>query len=552
MDMMRRIPLLVLIGLLPLNAAADGKVFPRQAVVAHPTIPGQRALICWSNGVERLVIETSFTGEGTNFAWVVPLPSQPVVEEASAGVLNTIAYQLRPRLIYQPAPWCSLFGVCLALGWIVIAAHHTRKFSWQTFFAGSLAGISLFPISLLGGCCLWLFLLWAAERVFKERQTVLEVLVVFALLLLLSSMLLPSLGTAGSKGSAASDVTVMASARLGAFDTTTVSAKTAVGLLDWLRKNEFAVSTNAQPVIADYVKRGWVFVASKIAREQSGVTTNAIHPLSFTFPVTQPVYPMRLTGVDATPLLVELYVFGPQQAQADGFKSETCVATSFPGSASWQLATQEPIPIMHPTLRAWTAGFPVVTKLTSRLQPAQMQEDVVVRWVRFTSHRHEVYSWKAAWTVAGSWATGLMLGSFVLFFTGAILLRDWRPRVSRVAIGVTGFGGVVFGVMMVVLPKVEVQTGRFHRAIMQNDLKQLAVSTQGEWADAAPQTLADARRAVVFEEGLRTNNMLLGGMIREEDSPGNYIIRPTKDGFEFVWFDGNGAEQSVVLPKKER
>jgi len=547
--MMQRILLFVLLGLLPLNAVADGKVFSRQAILSHPTIPDQRALICWSNGVERLVIETRFVGEGTNFAWVVPLPSQPVIEAASAGVLNTIAYQLRPRLIYEPTPWGSLFGVCLALGWLTIAASHKRSFGWQAFCACLLAGLSLFPVSPFGGFCLWLFLLWAAARVLKGRQTVLEVLVIFALLLILSTMFLPALGPAGVKGGPASDVTVMASARVGVFDISTISAKTAAGLLDWLRENEFAISTNAQPVIADYVKRGWVFVASKIAREQSATATNAIHPLSFTFPVAQPVYPMRLTGVDAVPLQVELYVFGPQQAQAEGFKAETCVATSFPEGAPWQLAPSEPIPIMHPTLRAWTAGYPVVTKLSARLTPAQMQEDVVVRWTDFVSHRHAVYSWEAALTVAGSRATGLMLGSFILFLVGTIFCRQWWQQLSRVAIGITAVAGLVFGVTLAILPKVEVQTGRFHRLSAQNDLKLLAVITQSEWADAAPQTLLEARRAVVVENITRTNNLLVGGVIREEDSPGNYIIRPTTNGFEFVWFDGNGAEQTVELPR---
>lgn len=543
---MQRILLFVLIGLLPLNAAADGKVFSRQAVIAHPTIPDQRALIYWSNGMERLVIETRFSGEGTNFAWVVPLPSQPVVEAASAGVLNTIAYQLRPRLIHKPTPWCSLFGVLLALGWMAISAYHQRRFGCQTFFACSLAGISLLPVSLFGAVLAWLFMLWAAERVSKGRQSVLEVFVIFALLFVLSSMLLPTLGTAGSKGSAASDVTVLTSARVGAFETTTISAKTAEGLLDWLRENEFALSTNAQPVIADYVKRGWVFVASKIAREQSGLATNAIHPLSFTFPAAQPIYPMRLTGVDAAPLQVELYVFGPQQAQADGFKAETCVATSFPETAPWQLSPGEPIPIMHPTLRTWTAGFPVVTKLSARLQPSQMQEDVVLRWTDFVSHRHAVYSWEAAMTVAGNWVTGLMLGCFVLYFAGMIYFQKWRRQLSRVSIGITLLAGAVFGLMFTVFPKVEVQAGRFHKMTAQNDLKLLAYVTQSEWTDTAPQTLLDARRAVTFENGMRTNNILLGGLIREEDSPGNYVIRQSTNGFEFLWFDGNGAEQTIA------
>src|SRR5512133_3036622 len=53
---------------------AGGRVVPEE-FLPKVQIPNQQALICYSDGVERLVIETSFLGEGTNFAWVVPLPS---------------------------------------------------------------------------------------------------------------------------------------------------------------------------------------------------------------------------------------------------------------------------------------------------------------------------------------------------------------------------------------------------------------------------------------------------------------------------------------------
>jgi hypothetical protein len=48
-------------------------------------IPNQQVLIHYSGGVERLVIETSFRGEGTNRAWVVPLPSALEVKPVSEG-----------------------------------------------------------------------------------------------------------------------------------------------------------------------------------------------------------------------------------------------------------------------------------------------------------------------------------------------------------------------------------------------------------------------------------------------------------------------------------
>jgi hypothetical protein len=39
-------------------------------------------------------------------------------------------------------------------------------------------------------------------------------------------------------------------------------------------------------------------------------------------------------------------------------------------------------------------------------------------------------------------------------------------------------------------------------------------------------------------------NPFFGGPIHEEDSPGNFILRQTTNGVDFVWFDANGGEQT--------
>lgn len=61
---------------------ADGMVFPE---VAYPKteMPAQQALIHHADGIEHLVIQTGFAGGGTNFSWVVPLPSVPKIEAVS-------------------------------------------------------------------------------------------------------------------------------------------------------------------------------------------------------------------------------------------------------------------------------------------------------------------------------------------------------------------------------------------------------------------------------------------------------------------------------------
>ena len=67
---------------------ADGKVFP---VIDHrASIPDQQALIAWRDGIETLAIETRFVGTGTDFAWVVPLPSVPLSLDGAHELLRHV------------------------------------------------------------------------------------------------------------------------------------------------------------------------------------------------------------------------------------------------------------------------------------------------------------------------------------------------------------------------------------------------------------------------------------------------------------------------------
>ena len=63
-------------------------------------MPDQRALLVWSNGVERLAIETRIVGEGTNFAWVVPLRSWPSVDSVRAAIRKVL--RGHPELVSRP------------------------------------------------------------------------------------------------------------------------------------------------------------------------------------------------------------------------------------------------------------------------------------------------------------------------------------------------------------------------------------------------------------------------------------------------------------------
>ncbi len=227
----QRIFSFLLLLFLPVAALADGMVIPTVAYPAKITIPDQRALICYTNGTERLVIETRFTGAGTNFAWVVPLPGQPVIEEATTGLFPTLQYLFRPQIIHEVPQY--YIGILFALGFVYLLRLAVKSV-WNAF----VIAIILLPIVTL---------LLPALASGKRR-----------------SMSTMSMGTESVPSE--QNVSILSRKLVGIFETTTITSHDAKALQTWLSQNGFATPTNAEPVIASYVKDGWVFVATKVRR----------------------------------------------------------------------------------------------------------------------------------------------------------------------------------------------------------------------------------------------------------------------------------------------
>jgi hypothetical protein len=509
---MQRILLFVLFGLISLSAVADGKLYSRQTALAvDVTIPDQRALIHYTNGMQRLVIETRFVGAGTNFAWVIPLPSPPVIEAATTGLFPTLQHLFRPTITHR-VPRYYLFFVG-ALGMLVILAVLVR-------YGGSFyVGVGIILAAFLA-----------------------------------VTLLVPTLGkapvTAGFGSEANAGVSILDRILVGVFETTTLTARDPQALQDWLRENEFSFTTNSAPVIADYVQDGWVFVAAKVQRETAELQSSTPHPLSFTFATDRPVYPLRLTGVDNGPLRVDLYIFGARRAQAANFKVERCVEPQYATALTpTRPRSGKALSIGHPQLLSWVGGAPVATKLTATLTPEQMRRDVWIEWQEYEERQKVLFSRKAARTVALNWASGVLLVGLLLSQLMAVLRRStdrWLVKASGVVLGASL---VVATVVFVALPKVGVKLVRFaHYETRQAHFFPYLLVT-GEPLDIARQMLAQPTNFVsrtewndVFRAGQWPNHHL-GGVIREEDSPGNFILREKDGQVEYVIYDDNGAEQ---------
>lgn len=492
---MQRIFSFLLLLFLPLAALADGRVIPTVAYPAKITIPDQRALICFSNGTERLVIETRFTGSGTNFAWVVPLPSQPVIEEATTGLFPTLQYLFQPEIIHiVPRYW---LGILVTVGLIYL---------FRLLVKYSSIGFTIFIVFLL---------------------------------MFFAALLLPALSAAKRKGmestSSEQNVSILDRKLVGVFETTTITSHDAKALQAWLSENGFAMPTNAEPVIASYVKDGWVFVATKVRRDKPDNETSTPHPLSFTFKTDKPVYPMRLTGVDNGPLSVELYVFGPSRANALHFEVESCTRPN----------------IAHPLLHKWVGDLTVATKLTATLSPSHMRTDVWLEQAPFLfEHRNRLFSRQGALTTALNWGVELFAAGLITVCLVAFASGKYKTKLPRL-IGIVFVAGVaVAGFAYLCLPKIEVKLVRGHfRNVMK--MEQIALrlalgdsdwKTTVEVRTGLQQTISNPTNAAYY--GLKNwDNHFVGGQFREEDSPGNYLLRETNNQLQLIFFYPNGEEE---------
>jgi hypothetical protein len=554
---------LALLAFLFLTAScrADGMIMRATAVPAEVRIPDQRALIHFTNGLERLVIETRFTGAGTNFAWVVPLPSPPVIEEASTGLFPTLQCIFQPRLRHEVTRYFQLFLGLLAGGYLLRFVRGGSPMNRWDVLACLGVGLSVFGESSLlrgfGSITVFVFLLNAVSCVrYRDPNRIHWVTFLVLIFFFFGLLFFPSLSeTAGSKGISASltpTVSILERKMVGVFETTTISSRDPVALQGWLKTNGFAAPASRDQAIASYVKDGWVFVAAKIRRDDPALQTATPHPLSFTFKTGKAVYPMRLTGIDNGPVQVDLYVFGSDRAQAPHFKVERCTHPVYPklplhqraDSVNWHdfLPTPESLRIAHPLLRKWVDGAPAATKLTASLSPADMRDDVWISWAPFSEKGMSAFSHQGACVYAANWGAGVIAATFLI----ALVFGPGRDNRAKWLAGIVGlataFGIILASVIYLLLPKTEVRFVRGHGIPAMETYRNLQLLP---WA-ASQETNVTEVRALLTDGGWTPQmmNHLSGEPIREEDSPGNYQLRQSSNRVECVIYDACGAPSS--------
>ena len=322
---------------------------------------------------------------------------------------------------------------------------------------------------------------------------------------------------------------------VGVFDTTTIASQDPKALGKWLSENGFALSADARPAIESYVKEGWVFVAAKIRRDHGGLANQHAAP-AILHVQDRPAglshapdrYRQRSVARRAIRIRPRARLGAPLQGRA---VHPACLSGT--ERAVVPLLARDSQYRPSPAAPMGRGGSPVATKLTATLSPADMRQDVWLEWSGFRQRNNVQFSRAGALTYSLNRGAGLFAAALFLALLAADVSQNIRRDLGKLAAGATIAGAVLTGSLYLSLQKTEVRVVRMPGIMTQYSLDFAYGFLIGETnltAATARAILAgptDSHRAAAWEEHFsygRRDNLLLGGAIREEDSPGQLHV----------------------------
>lgn len=328
----------LLLGGTTLNG--DGKVFWKDEV--PPSIPYQRAILLWNEGMETLIVQSKYetkSSSESDLGWVIPVPSIPEVaaisEEGAYMAFMHLGRLSRPE-ISRPLD-------------VVLPA--------------------IFLIFL--GIAIFVFL-----RSRKEKKNIAQLMLFLLLLLLFGTMAIPSFNNVRSSGG----VDIIDERSVGIYDTRVIRSERGALLVTWLNENGFRFSKEDEFAFDNHIERGWCFVVAKVnpqAMQASEVRAydGLIPPLAIRFETSSPVYPLALTATGGHDTEVLIYVLSDTKMLCEErmplrYAGDVDLSGGFKERLSYDLDPED-------FFENEQFNHSYLTKYRGLLTPEQMKEDLV-------------------------------------------------------------------------------------------------------------------------------------------------------------------------------
>ena len=519
------ITIAVLLALLTASqkVCADGCALP-ELRMALPEMPVQRALIRYKDGRETLVIESNIDGEGQRFGWIIPLPATPDrYSRISPGLLKTLSFQLQPEIRHQTL---GPKGIALLVSLLVLVVIPCSVGLAFGAGKGVLAFIGLaIPLSLI-----------------------MQQFMVY--------------GSGGATVASKTTVIIENRQMIGNYEIFVLNAQSSADLNTWLLENEFnAFPDKALPIIEAYIDRKWVFIAAKLLRTAEGGLTP--HPLLIEFRTDSPVYPMKLTALNASNLYLELFVIADQEASPIGYKltKEYCntfkTETIKPGDRSYQNGFDQVfvedegfeyytrrIGHLDASMLMWDAC--VVTKLVGKITRRKMKRDLLIKFQPVSPARAVRYSYEGAIESALLYAYGVfMIGYLIvtLVYSEQAAAHSKRPqkpppsffKMLSTLLMVCVIVGL--GVYLYAGEKIQVNS---HSSKMHSEWSTFRMHVADIFSEPGLDDLTDDELVELFAEN-ELKNPFTNEPVLLEDSPGNLTVERINGEFvkmNFIFRDG--------------
>jgi hypothetical protein len=504
-------------------ALANGGFKPLIEYPQAPTIPVQRALITYRDGVETLIVESTYQTASPEVAWILPLPAEPTkLEKADPGLLETLSIQVQPKVISSSG-----------LAWIIIVG--------MILLAFPLVGIRLMagePLSVYAVIAIAL-IAWFGGAI----------------------CLMPSLERARAGGGPeeeASGVNILNSQRVGNYDVQVLRADSSTALADFLAAGKLQpLSAEEKKIFDGYISEGWCFLVSTLHRDSSNLPATP-HPIAATFPTKSIVFPMRATKIANTKTHVELFVAADTRTTADGFTTVAAQrlfaeslysrtpSTYFDGHFSM---SPRYVFVAHPDLKDLLWNRCVLTKLTADLPPSRMDNDVAILRMPYAPSMQEVYSNGVRNDWIGATLCIAVTGMLAFLAVASKPLRRLRrmpraQRISLLSIPLAVALGIYYffpSIPTTIRPHIRSENwlGPLHTAI----------SRCGGELDA---TLADSPEKLLeifhrHEQDAALVNPFTGAPIAVRRSPGNYQIIRETGGARLIFYNSQMFPREITF-----
>ncbi len=388
--------------LLPFIAAGNGKVWPSEGV--PPEVPYQRALIMHHDNEQVLILQTRFDPfeeitEESEYCWVVPVPSEAEFEYLKPWTIERL-FQRADRMTYPDV--LQVRDILKRAGLIFLAA----------WFILSIA-IIFAPI----------FIIKFNIRCSQKSKTILAITATLGIIIPVTIAMtiyffLPA-GTRATSGRRG--VEVVRSQSVGPYDAFLLQAESSTDLHEWLTDNGFAYYEEDEPVLEEYIEKGWYFVFTRIrpGTDISHVRTarhGLMAPIVTRFHSEYPVYPLALTstvGVDTEVVIyllsdkrmspgermplhtfMEPSLFAKNQLLEKTKATQTTYEKPIGDNIRWEESEHiEGRYYIHP-FEDWEPEFRYLSKFKATLSPEEMRQDLVFNPDEdLTDYRKRVIRW---------------------------------------------------------------------------------------------------------------------------------------------------------------